>query len=88
MRSLHLRPVLPFADPGGRPAYWAFGPNARPTGARTRSLRLRHVPPFAGPGGGRRIGPLAHTLGLQERGRAPFAFAPCCLLNRTRKNVQ
>ena len=41
-----------------------------------RPLRLRPVPPFAGPGGGRRIGPLAHTLGLQERGRAPFAPEP------------
>ena len=38
---------------------------------------LRPVLPFAGPGGGRRIGPLAQTLGLQERGRAPFAFATC-----------
>ena len=37
-------------------------------------------------GVGRLIGPLAQTLGLQERGRAPFA--PCRLLNRTRKNGQ
>ncbi len=50
--------------------------------------RLRPVPPLAARGFGRLIGPLAQTLGLQERGCAPFAFAPCRLLNRTRKNGQ
>ena len=44
-----------------------------------RPLRLRHVPPLAARGFGRRIGPLAQTLGLQERGRAPSAFATCHL---------
>ena len=42
-----------------------------------RPLRLRHVPPLAARGFGRLIGPLAQTLGLQERGCAPFAFATC-----------
>ena len=53
-----------------------------------RPLRLRPVPPLAARGVGRLIGPLAHTLGLQERGRAPSAFATCRRLNRTRKNGQ
>ena len=44
-----------------------------------RPLRLRPVPPLAARGVGRLIGPLAQTLGLQERGRAPFAFATCRL---------
>ena len=44
-----------------------------------RPLRLRHVPPLAVRGVGRRIGPLTQTLGLQERGRAPSAFATCRL---------
>ena len=39
-------PRAAVGGPGGRPVYWAFGPNARPTGARTRPLRLRPVPPF------------------------------------------
>ena len=48
------------------------------TGA-VRTERLRPVPPLAARGFGRLIGPLAQTLGLQERGRAPFAFATCRL---------
>ena len=37
------------------------------------------MPPLAARGFGRLIGPLPQTLGLQERGCAPFTFAPCRL---------
>ena len=63
-------PRAAVGGPGFRPAYWAFGPNARPTGARTRSLRLRHVPPFAGPGGSAGLlafGPNARPTGARMR---------------------